>query len=255
MSPLKNKNLFKQQCFIGGQWVSAASNNTFLVNNPFDNSILGTAPDCDASDTQNAIAAAHAAWPAWRALTAKERSDILWRWAELIRENKEDLAILMTLEQGKPLTESRGEVDYGNAFIEWFAEECRRVYGDVIPSNKTNQHLVVIKQPVGVVAAIAPWNFPIAMITRKCAPALAAGCPVVIKPAEATPYSALALAVLAEKAGMPAGVMNVITGDAKIIGAELTANLLVRKVSFTGSTAVGKLLMQQSANTLKKIIS
>lgn len=253
MQQLKNPNLFKQHCFIGGQWVSAKSNKTFSVHNPFDNTLLGTAPDCDASDTEKAIAAAHAAWPTWRALSAKERSDILWRWAELIRENKEDLAVIMTLEQGKPLTESRGEVDYGNSFIEWFAEEGRRVYGDVIPSNKTNQHLLVIKQPVGVVAAIAPWNFPIAMITRKCAPALAAGCPVVIKPSEATPYSALALAVLAEQAGMPAGVLNVVTGDAKVIGVELTTNPLVRKVSFTGSTAVGKLLMQQSASTVKKL--
>jgi succinate-semialdehyde dehydrogenase/glutarate-semialdehyde dehydrogenase len=189
MNQLKNKSLFKQQCYVAGKWIDATSKKTFPVDNPFDNSPLGTVPDFDTADCQKAIAAANAAWPAWRALTAKERGDLLWRWAELIRANKEDLAIIMTLEQGKPLTESRGEVDYGNSFIEWFAEEGRRVYGDIISSNKANQHLLVIKQPIGVVAAIAPWNFPIAMITRKCAPALAAGCPVVIKPAEATPYS------------------------------------------------------------------
>jgi succinate-semialdehyde dehydrogenase/glutarate-semialdehyde dehydrogenase len=253
MNQIRNQGLFRQQCFVAGKWVDAANKKIFSVDNPFDNSVLGTVPDFDADDTRKAILAAHAAWPAWRGLTAKERGDILWRWADLIRLNKEDLAILMTLEQGKPLAESRGEVDYGNSFVEWFAEEGRRVYGDVIASNKAKQHLLVIKQPVGVVAAIAPWNFPIAMITRKCAPALAAGCPVVIKPAEATPYSALALAVLAEEAGMPAGVLNVLTGNPNIVGAELTSNPLIRKVSFTGSTAVGKLLMQQSATTLKKL--
>jgi succinate-semialdehyde dehydrogenase/glutarate-semialdehyde dehydrogenase len=215
--------------------------------------VLGELPDFDSADTAKAISAAHVAWPKWSGLTAKARADIMWRWAKLIRENKEDLATLMTLEQGKPIVEARGEVDYGVSFIEWFAEEGRRVYGDVILSEKPQQHLIVIKQAIGVVAAIAPWNFPIAMITRKCAPALAAGCTVVIKPAEATPYCALALAVLAEQAGIPAGVINVVTGDADSIGKELTSNPLVRKLSFTGSTAVGKKLMAQCAATMKKV--
>ncbi|MES2217425.1 MAG: NAD-dependent succinate-semialdehyde dehydrogenase [Pseudomonadota bacterium] len=253
MKQLKNPELFRKQCFVGGKWVDAKSKKTFTVHNPFDNSVLGQLPDFDEADTAKAISAASDAWPQWRSLTAKARADILWRWAELIRDNKEDLATLMTLEQGKPIVEARGEVDYGNSFIEWFAEEGRRVYGDVILSEKPQQHLVVIKQSIGVVAAIAPWNFPIAMITRKCAPALAAGCPVVIKPAEATPYCALALAVLAEQAGVPAGVINVVTGDAVTIGKELTSNPLVRKLSFTGSTAVGKKLMAQCATTMKKV--
>ncbi len=253
MLPLTQPALFRQNCFINGKWEAADSGKTFPVYNPFDQLQLGTVPDCGVAETKRAIQAAHAAWPKWRDLTAKERCDSLWRWADLIRTHKNDLATLMTLEQGKPLAEAQSEIDYGNSFIEWFAEEARRVYGDIIPSNKANQHILVLKQAIGVVAAIAPWNFPIAMITRKCAPALAAGCPVVIKPAEATPFSALALAYLAEQAGIPAGVINVITGDPKIIGAELTSNPLVRKVSFTGSTAVGKLLMQQSASTLKKL--
>lgn len=250
---LQNKNLFRQQCYINGQWVDADSKKTFPVVNPFDGTTLGQVPDCGVEETKRAITAAQAAFEKWRALTAKERADFMWRWAKLIDESKEDLARLMTLEQGKPLTESRGEIDYGNSFIKWFAEEGRRIYGDIIPSNKANQHLLVIKQPVGVVGAITPWNFPVAMITRKCAPALAAGCTVVIKPAEDTPYCALALAALAEQAGIPAGVINVLTGDAEKIGGELTSNPIVRKISFTGSTAVGKLLMKQSAGTLKKI--
>lgn len=253
MLPLTQPALFRQHCFINGKWEAADSGKTFPVYNPFDQLQLGTVPDCGTEEAKRAIQAAHAAWPKWRDLTAKERCDSLWRWADLIRTHKNDLATLITLEQGKPLAEAQGEIDYGNSFIEWFAEEARRVYGDIIPSNKANQRIFVLKQAIGVVAAIAPWNFPIAMITRKCAPALAAGCPVVIKPAEATPFSALALAYLAEQAGIPAGVINVITGDPKIIGAELTSNPLVRKVSFTGSTAVGKLLMQQSAGTLKKL--
>lgn len=253
METLKNKNIFRQQCYINGKWISAEKNKTISITNPYNQEIIGTVPDCGIKETQEAILAASEAWPKWRALTAKQRSEYLWRWANLIRENKEDLARLMTLEQGKPLTESRAEVDYGNSFIEWFAEEGRRVYGDIIPSNKPNQKLFVIKQPVGVVASITPWNFPIAMITRKCAPALAAGCPVVIRPSDLTPFCALALAALAEEAGIPAGIVNVITGDAKIIGAELSSNPLVRKLSFTGSTAVGKLLMQQCATTMKKI--
>jgi succinate-semialdehyde dehydrogenase/glutarate-semialdehyde dehydrogenase len=253
MLQIKNQSLFKQQCYINGKWTDASNKKTIPVNNPCDNSQLGTIPACTQEDTAAAIQAAYAAWPAWRDLSPKDRAAILHRWFALIKENKEDLAILMTLEQGKPIAEARSEIDYGNSFIEWFAEENKRIYGDVIASNKPGQHLIVIKQSVGVVGAIAPWNFPTAMITRKCAPALAAGCPVVIKPAEATPYSALALAVLAAEAGIPAGVINIITGDPKLIGKELTSNPLVRKISFTGSTAVGKLLMQQCAETLKKI--
>ncbi len=253
MKNLKNKNLFRQKCFINGKWIDADNNKIVSVENPFNHEVLGFIPDCGKDETQRAIDAANAAWPAWRALTAKQRGDFLWKWADLIRENREDLATLMTLEQGKPLAESQGEVDYGNSFIEWYAEEGRRVYGDIIASNKPNQKILIIKQPVGVVASITPWNFPIAMITRKCAPALAAGCSVVIRPSELTPFCALALAALAQEAGIPAGVINVITGDAKTIGAELTSNSLVRKLSFTGSTAVGKLLIQQCASTVKKI--
>jgi succinate-semialdehyde dehydrogenase/glutarate-semialdehyde dehydrogenase len=253
MHELKNAKLFRQQCFINGKWVGADDKKTLLVNNPFDHTEIGHVPLCGTAETQAALSAANAAWPVWRGKTAKERGEIMWRWAELIRENKEDLAMLMTLEQGKPITESRAEIDYGNGFVEWFAEEGRRVYGDVIPSNKANQHLVVIKQSIGVVAAITPWNFPMAMITRKIAPALAAGCPVVLKPASSTPFSALALAVLAEEAGFPAGVVNVLTGDAKKIGSEMATSQLVRKLSFTGSTEVGKSLMQQCASTVKKM--
>ncbi len=250
---LRNKKLFRQQCYSNGKWIDADNKKTLVVTNPYDDSKLGTIPDCCTAETRQAIEDAEAAFLKWRAKTAKERADLMWRWAKLIDENKEDLALLMTLEQGKPLAESRGEIDYGNSFIKWFAEEGRRIYGDIIPSNKPNQHLLVIKQPVGVVGAITPWNFPIAMITRKCAPALAAGCTVVVKPASETPYSALALAALAEEAEIPAGVFNVITGSAEKIGLELTSNPIVKKISFTGSTAVGKLLMKQSASTIKKI--
>ena len=250
---IQNKSLFRQQCFIDGKWLDADTGKKIIVTNPFDQAVLGSVPECSSVETTRAIHAAHTAFAKWRDLTAKQRSDLLWRWAVLIDENKEDLARIMTLEQGKPLAESRGEIDYGNAFIKWFAEECRRVYGDIIPSNKPKQHLLVLKQPMGVVGAITPWNFPVAMITRKCAPALAAGCTVVLKPAEETPFSALALAVLAEQAGIPAGVINVITGDPEKIGAELTTNPIVKKISFTGSTEVGKLLMKQSAATVKKV--
>lgn len=250
---LKNKFLFRQQCYLNGKWIDAYDKKTVSVVNPYDGKILGHIPDCGADETRDAIEAAQAAFLKWRALTAKERCTALLRLAALIDENKEDLAVLMTLEQGKPLKESLGEIDYGNSFIKWFAEENRRMYGDIIPSNKPNQHLLVIKQPIGVVGSITPWNFPHAMITRKCAPALAAGCTVVVKPAELTPFSALALAVLAEQAEIPAGVFNVITGDAKKIGSELTQNPIVKKVSFTGSTEVGKLLMKQCASTIKKV--
>lgn len=253
MIQLKNAALFRERCYIDGKWITADSKQTFEVVNPFNSEIVGHVPDCGTDETRQAIQAAHAGWLVWRAFTPKERANIMWKWANLIRENRDDLATIMTVEQGKPIVEARNEIDYGNSFIEWFAEEGRRVYGDIIPSNKPDQRLLVIKQSIGVVAAIAPWNFPTAMITRKCASALAAGCSVVIKPASATPYSALALAVLAEKAGMPAGVINVITGSSKLIGAELTSNPLVRKVSFTGSTSTGKLLMQQCATTVKKV--
>ncbi len=253
MNQLKNSALFRQQCYLNGKWIEADNKKTLSVANPFDGKILGTVPECGAEETRRAIVAASEAWQKWCVLTAKQRSDFMWRWAHLIDENKEDLAVLMTLEQGKPIVESRSEVEYGNSFVKWFAEEGRRVYGDVIASNKSNQRLIVIKQPIGVVGAITPWNFPIAMITRKCSPALAVGCAVVVKPAKETPFSALALAVLAEQAGIPAGVFNVITGVPGKIGAELTSNTLVRKLSFTGSTAVGKLLMQQCASTVKKI--
>jgi succinate-semialdehyde dehydrogenase/glutarate-semialdehyde dehydrogenase len=253
MKSLANKTLFREKCFVNGEWIEAKTQKKILVTNPFDQSHLGSVPNCEGEEAKLAIESAHAAWPSWRDMTVLKRADILKKWAELIDQNKEDLATLMTLEQGKPLTESRSEMDYANSFNKWFAEEARRVYGDVIPSNKSGQHLVVIKQPVGVVAAITPWNFPSAMITRKCAPALAAGCPVVIKPASETPFSALALAALAEQAGFLPGVFNVITGDAKSIGAEMTSNPIVRKLSFTGSTKVGKLLMQQCSSTLKKM--
>lgn len=253
MQKLKNSSLFREACYINGKWAQADSGKKFDVTNPFDGKKLGQVPECGASETQRAIEAANQAWVSWRGLSAKERSDFLWKWAHLIDQNKEDLARLMTLEQGKPLAESLGEIDYANSFVKWFAEEGRRVYGDVIPSNKSNQRLLVIKQPVGVVAAITPWNFPTAMITRKIAPALAVGCTVVVKPAEDTPLSALALAVLAEQAGIPAGVFNIVTGNPEAIGGEMTANPIVRKLSFTGSTAVGRLLMQQCAPTIKKI--
>jgi succinate-semialdehyde dehydrogenase/glutarate-semialdehyde dehydrogenase len=215
--------------------------------------VLGTVPRLGADETRRAIDAAAAAMPAWRALTAKERAAILRRWHDLMIEHTEELALLMTLEQGKPLTESRGEIAYAASFIEWFAEEAKRVYGDVIPGHQPDKRIIVLKEPVGVVAAITPWNFPAAMITRKAGPALAAGCTFVIKPASATPYSALALGVLAEQAGIPAGVFNVITGSAGAIGGELTSNPTVRKITFTGSTEIGKQLLVEAAATVKKV--
>lgn len=253
MQHLKNPQLFRQQVFINGKWLDAANQKTLTVENPANAEIIGAVPDCAQAETQYAIKVASSAFKTWKQLTAKARSDLMWRWAELIDENKTDLAMIMTLEQGKPLAEATGEIDYANSFIKWFAEEARRAYGDIIPANKAQQQLLVIKQPVGVVAAITPWNFPAAMITRKIAPALAVGCTVVVKPDSQTPFTALALALLAEQAGFPAGVINVLTGDAKIIGAEMTSNPLVHKLSFTGSTTVGRLLMAQSASTLKKL--
>lgn len=253
MQGLQNTALFKQACYVDGKWITAETEKSFPVFNPADGQLLGEVPDCTQVETKRAIQAAHRAFDSWRSKTAKERADILLKWSHLIDENKQDLARLMTSEQGKPLAESLGEIDYANSFIRWFAEEARRVYGDIIPSNKIGQHLLVIKQPLGVVAIITPWNFPTAMITRKLAPAIAAGCTVVVKPAEDTPFSALALAALAEEAGIPAGVINVVTGNSAIIGKEMTSNSLVHKLSFTGSTPVGRILMEQSAPTLKKL--
>jgi len=250
---LSDPSLFRQQCYIDGQWCDADDGATIDVTNPADAKRLGTVPKMGANETRRAIEAANAAWPAWRAKTAKERATILRRWFDLMMANQEDLAVLMTSEQGKPLGESRGEVAYGAAFIEWFAEEGKRIYGDTIPQHQSDKRIVVIKEPIGVVAAITPWNFPNAMITRKVGPALAAGCPIVVKPATATPYSALALAELAERAGIPKGVFNVVTGSSGAIGGEMTSNPIVRKLSFTGSTEIGKLLMEQCAATVKKM--
>lgn len=254
MTHLKHADLLRRQAFIDGAWTGADSGRSFPVTNPADGSLVAEVPDMGRAETKRAIAAAEAAWPAWAALPAKQRSAVLRRWFDLMMQHQEDLAALMVLEQGKPLAEAKGEVAYGASFVEWFAEEAKRIYGDVIPGHAADKRIVVLKQPIGVVAAITPWNFPIAMITRKCAPALAAGCPVVIKPAEDTPLCALALARLAEEAGMPKGVLNVVTAAQGIeVGIELTTNPAVRKVSFTGSTEVGKILMRQSADTLKKL--
>ncbi len=253
MLKLNNPKLFRQQAYIDGAWSDADDGTTLAVSNPANGDQLGTVPKMGATETRRAIAAASAAFPAWRSRSAKERSGILRRWYELILDNKEDLARIMTLEQGKPLSESRGEIAYGAAFIEWFAEEAKRVNGDTIPGPDGDRRIVVIKQPVGVIAAITPWNFPNAMITRKAGPALAAGCTIVIKPASMTPYSALALAELAGQAGIPAGVVNIVTGSAGAIGGELTGNPTVKKITFTGSTEVGKVLMAQSAATVKKV--
>jgi succinate-semialdehyde dehydrogenase/glutarate-semialdehyde dehydrogenase len=250
---LTDSTLLRTQAFIGGEWVDADDGATFAVTNPADLSHICDVASVGAAETERAVAAAEAALPAWRAKTAKERSALLRKWFELMLANQEDLARLLSWEQGKPLTESRGEIAYGASFIEWFAEEAKRIYGDVIPHDKQGRRLVVIKQPIGVVAAITPWNFPNAMITRKAGPALAAGCTIVIKPASETPLSALALAELAQRAGIPAGVVNVVAGNARAIGGELTRNPTVRKLSFTGSTGIGKMLMAQCADTMKKV--
>ncbi len=250
---LKDPGLFCRQCFIDGAWQNAEGGKTFEVINPADGSVIGSVPDMGRSEVRRAIEAAEKAWGPWRSLTAKARAAILGNWRDLILKNKDDLATIMVSEMGKPMAEAVGEIVYGASFIEWFAEEGKRLYGDVIPSQGADKRIIVLKQPVGVVASITPWNFPNAMITRKCAPALAAGCPVVIKPAEATPLSALALAELADRAGFPKGVLNVVTGNPQEIGAEFTANPAVRKLSFTGSTRVGKLLMAQCAKTVKKV--
>ena len=250
---LKDPSLFRQQCYIDGAWADADDGGTIDVDNPADNSVIGTVPRMGAGETRRAIEAANDAYPDWRARTGKERAAILRRWYELVIENQEDLAVLMTTEQGKPLAESMGEIVYGASFIEWFAEEAKRIYGDTIPQHQHDKRIVVVKEPVGVVASITPWNFPNAMITRKCAPALAAGCTVVAKPATQTPYSAFALAELAERAGVPKGVLNIVSGISSEIGAEMTSNPVVRKLSFTGSTEIGKLLMERCAGTVKKM--
>jgi succinate-semialdehyde dehydrogenase / glutarate-semialdehyde dehydrogenase len=250
---IQNQALLRSTGFLGGKWIAADSGATLAVRDPATGAVLAEVANCGAAETQRAIAAADAALPAWRALTAKQRSQLLQRWFALINENADDLAQLITAEGGKPLAEAKGEVAYGASFVEWFAEEGKRTYGESIPATLADKRLVVIKQAIGVCAAITPWNFPLAMITRKVAPALAAGCTVVVKPAEQTPLTALALAVLAEQAGFPPGVFNVLTGDPVAIGGELTASPVVRKLSFTGSTEVGRLLMAQSAPTIKKL--
>lgn len=248
-----NSQLFRQKAYIAGEWVESETGAVQSIFNPATGELLGTVPNLGAEDTQKAIDFAYHAQKEWAAKTAQERSSILRRWYELMIAHADDLANILTLEQGKPLVEAKGEILYAASFIEWFAEEGKRVYGDIIPSHKAGARLMVLKQPIGVVGAITPWNFPSAMITRKCAPAMAAGCPFIVKPAPDTPFSALALAVLAEEAGIPAGIFNVVTGDAVAIGGELTGNDKVKKLSFTGSTHIGKLLMGQCANTVKKV--
>jgi succinate-semialdehyde dehydrogenase/glutarate-semialdehyde dehydrogenase len=248
---IRDKSLLREECYIDGKWVKGKE--VIEVTNPATNEVIATVPRLSRKETAEAIAAAERAMPAWAAKTAKERANTLRRWFNLMMENQEDLARIMTVEQGKPLAEARGEIAYGASFVEFFAEEAKRIYGETIPSHKADARIVVIRQPVGVVAAITPWNFPNAMITRKAAPALAAGCAIVIKPASETPLSALALCELAERAGIPAGVFNVVTGKASEIGAELTSNPTVRMLTFTGSTAIGKVLLEQCAGTVKKV--
>jgi succinate-semialdehyde dehydrogenase/glutarate-semialdehyde dehydrogenase len=250
---LKDPSLLRQQCYVDGAWIDADAGGTVEVTNPATAEVIGTVPKLGEAETRRAIEAAAAAFPAWAAKTARERATILRRWNDLMLANVDDLALLMTAEQGKPLAEAKGEVAYAAAFIEWFAEEARRVYGDVIPGHQPDKRLIVLRQPIGVVAAITPWNFPAAMITRKAAPALAAGCTFVCKPAMQTPYSALAMAELAHRAGVPKGVFSVVTGSATELGAEMTSNPIVRKLTFTGSTEIGKKLMAQCAGTLKKV--
>ena len=250
---LNDGALLRELCFIDGAWSAADNGATLEVKNPASGQKLGTIPNLGAAEARRAIAAASAALPDWRARTAKERSVILRRWFELMIEHQGDLAALMTAEQGKPLAESKTEIVYAASFIEWFAEEAKRLYGDIIPGHQNDKRILVLRQPIGVVAAITPWNFPSAMITRKAGPALAAGCTLVCKPATQTPYSALALAELAQRAGVPKGVFNMITGSAAAIGGEMTGNPIVRKLTFTGSTAVGKQLMSQCAGTVKKL--
>jgi succinate-semialdehyde dehydrogenase/glutarate-semialdehyde dehydrogenase len=250
---LKDPSLFKTKAYIAGEWIQSDDETTLEVQNPATGELLGKIPRMGQQEARRAIEAANRAWPEWRKKTAKQRSIILRAWHDLMLENADDLALILTTEQGKPLAEAKGEILYAASFLEWFAEEAKRVYGDTIPTPANDKRIVVTKEPIGVCAAITPWNFPAAMITRKVGPALAAGCPIIVKPAEATPFSALALAVLAERAGVPAGIFSVVTGDPKAIGSEMTANPIVRKLSFTGSTAVGRLLMAQCAPTVKKV--
>lgn len=250
---LTDPTLFRQNCYIGGHWTEAEDQAVIEVVNPATNELLGTIPDLTEAQVRSAVDAADRAFPLWKSKTAKQRAEILRRWFDLCMTHQEDLAYLLTLEQGKPLQEARGEIAYGSSFIEWFAEEAKRIYGDVIPAHANDRRIVVTKEPVGVVAAITPWNFPNAMITRKAAAAMAAGCSVIVKPASSTPYSALALAELAERAGVPQGVFNVVTGRSSVVGGELTANPKVRKLSFTGSTEVGKVLLEACAKTVKKV--
>ena len=250
---LSDSKLFRQQCYVNGQWADADSGETIDVTNPVDNSVIGTIPKMGAAETRRAIEAAEVAQKEWRKLTGKERAAILRKWFDLMMQHQEDLAILMTTEQGKPLAESRGEIAYAAAFIEWFAEEGKRIYGDTIPGHTRDTRIIVMKEPIGVTAAITPWNFPAAMITRKAGPALASGCSMVVKPATSTPYSALAMAELAARAGVPAGVLSVVTGSSSEIGAEITSNPIVRKLTFTGSTEVGRQLMAESAQNIKKV--
>ncbi len=253
MIPLDDPSLWKERCLVGGEWLGADGGLTTEIRNPANGEVLGRVPRMGADEARRAIDAAHAALPGWAAKTAAERARLMRRWFDLLLQHQRDLAIIMTAEQGKPLSESRGEIAYAASFIEWFAEEAKRVYGDVIPGHQADKRILVLRQPIGVVTAITPWNFPAAMITRKAGPAIAAGCPFVCKPAPQTPFSALAMAELAQRAGIPAGVFNVVTGDAAAIGGEFTGNPKVRKLSFTGSTPVGKLLMSQCAGTVKKV--
>jgi len=250
---LQDPRLFREACYVNGQWLTAGSRGAIEVDDPASGEVIGKVPKLGANETRQAIEAANEAFPAWQRRPAKERAVVMRRWFDLMIEHKEDLARLMTVEQGKPLLESRGETAYAAAFLEWFGEEAKRVYGDTIPQHQADKRIIVLKQPIGVVACITPWNFPLAMITRKAGPAIAAGCTVVLKPASQTPFSALALAELGERAGLPPGVFNVITGAATEIGGELTSNPIVRKLSFTGSTETGKLLMAQCAGTIKKV--
>ncbi|PPR45714.1 MAG: Glutarate-semialdehyde dehydrogenase DavD [Alphaproteobacteria bacterium MarineAlpha5_Bin8] len=250
---ISNKSLIKDKCYINGEWINSYNKDIIEVNNPSTLKIIGKVPKCGKEETKFAISKANEAWSGWKGKTALERSVLLKKWFYLIEKNKEDLAKIMTFEQGKPIAESRAEISYGASFVEWFAEEAKRIYGDTIPDRFSDRRIIVLKQPIGIVAAITPWNFPSSMITRKCAPALAVGCPVVIKPASQTPFSALALGVLAEEAGFPKGVINIITGDAKEIGSEMSYNPIVRKLSFTGSTEVGKVLLSQCSSTVKKV--
>jgi succinate-semialdehyde dehydrogenase/glutarate-semialdehyde dehydrogenase len=253
MVSLKDSSLFREQAFVGGEWIDAPDGKTIEVTNPATNDVIGTVPELGRDVVADAIKAAEKAQKEWKKRTAKERAAILMKWYDLMMENQEDLAQLMTAEQGKPLAEARGEIAYGASFVQWFAEEAKRIYGDVIPTFAPGRRIMVLKEAIGVCAAITPWNFPTAMITRKAAPALAVGCAMVVKPASETPYSALAMAALAERAGLPKGLLSIVTGEAKVIGAEMTESPIVRKLTFTGSTPVGRLLMRQSADTIKKI--